>query len=51
MILADNEDVMAAYQEYNNNGTELTLSSTLIRLVHQESIFYVNLEDSESDGG
>lgn len=51
MILADNEDVMTAYQEYITNGTELTLSSALIRLVHQESILFANIEDSESDGG
>lgn len=35
MIIDNNDDVLAAYQEYITSGTELTLSSALIRLLRQ----------------
>lgn len=34
MIIGDNEDVNSAFEEYLNQGTELTLASSLIRLIH-----------------
>ena len=49
MIIAGNEDVMAAYSQYTSSGTELTLASSLIRLLHNESTSFVILEDSESE--
>lgn len=35
MIIDNNEDVLAAYHEYTTSGTELTLASSLIRLLRQ----------------
>ena len=37
LIFSDNEELMLAYQDYLNEGTELTLKSSLIHLIHRES--------------
>ena len=38
MILSGNEDVESVYREYSESGTELTLSTSLIRLIRCESM-------------
>jgi hypothetical protein len=42
---------MSCYQAYQNQGTELTLGSTLIRLLHNDATPRNKSEESESDSG
>lgn len=49
MIISGNDDLMVAYGQYTRSGTELTLTSSLIKLLHHESTPPSNSDASESD--